>query len=215
MSPSSVWPLFGLRVRTADGLELRLPTDEQLATLIEVARAGIHPPEEMPFAFAWTDQPSPAFEREFLRYHWAARANWRAEAWSLNLAVFLDGAPIGFQDLVARDFAVLRSVGTGSWLAASHQGRGIGKAMRGAALSLAFDGLGAEEATTEAFFDNRASAGVSRALGYAENGIGRLGPRGLARQTQRFRMTRTDWAARPRPPVEIIGLAACRDLFGG
>ncbi len=214
MGIESAWPQFGLRLRTGNGLELRLPSDGELAELIEVARGGIHPPVEMPFSIPWTDLESPEFERGFLRYHWTARAEWRPDAWRLELAVLADGAPVGFQGLFATDFARLRSVATGSWLAASHQRRGIGTAMRGAVLALAFDGLGAEEATTEAFLDNVASAGVSRKLGYEDNGVGRFAQRGIARETQRFRMTRAAWASRERPAVEIVGLDACRDLFG-
>jgi hypothetical protein len=55
---------------------------------------------------------------------------------------------------------------------------------------------------------------VSRALGYRENGVGTLSPQGEPRPTQRFRMSVDDWRARPRPPVEIEGLEACRGLFG-
>lgn len=67
---------------------------------------------------------------------------------------------------------------------------------------------------TEAFVDNRASAGVSRALGYRDNGIGRASPRGQPIDTLRFRMTADDWRSRARPRVEIEGLAASLDLFG-
>ena len=86
--------------------------------------------------------------------------------------------------------------------------------MRGAVLALAFDGLGAETAETEAFLDNPASAGVSRALGYVSNGIGRLAPDGVPRETERFRMTTEALRARPRPPVSIEGLEAGLELFG-
>ena len=86
--------------------------------------------------------------------------------------------------------------------------------MRGAVLALAFDGLDAESATTEAFLDNPASAGVSRALGYRPNGVGSIAPEGVARETERFRMTRGDWLGRSRPAVGIEALDACRELFG-
>ena len=138
-----------------------------------------------------------------------------ATAWSLELAVFLDGRPIGSQALAARAFETFHAVNTGSWLGAAHQRRGFGKEMRGAVLDLAFNGLGAELASTEAFLDNPASAGVSRSLGYVTNGIGSLAPEGIARATERFRLTRADWFARPRPTVLIEGLAACREMFGG
>jgi RimJ/RimL family protein N-acetyltransferase len=87
--------------------------------------------------------------------------------------------------------------------------------MRSAVLSLAFDGLDARFAESAAFLDNLRSNGVSRALGYAQNGRGSLAPQGVAREMQRFRMTVDDWRSRPRPPVEIDGLEACRQLFGG
>ena len=55
---------------------------------------------------------------------------------------------------------------------------------------------------------------MSRALGYEENGFGSLAPEGVARVTQRFRMTAETWRSRPRPSVTIEGLEACRELFG-
>jgi len=86
--------------------------------------------------------------------------------------------------------------------------------MRSAVLSFAFDGLGARSADSSAFLDNAASNAVSRGLGYAENGRGALAPQGVSRETQRFRMSAEGWRLRPRPPVEIEGLDACRDMFG-
>ena len=208
-----LWPLYDLRLRT-DRLELRLPNEAEIGDLCGIARAGIHPPGEMPFGVAWSTKPSPRFEREYIQWHWKQRADWTPEAWGLELAVFLDGRPIGVQSLLARQFATFRSVHTGSWLGREFQRRGLGKEMRGAVLALAFDGLGAEAATTEAFLDNPASAGVSRALGYEPNGAGSIAPEGVARVTERFRMTRAGWLGRSRPPVQIEGLEACRDMFG-
>jgi RimJ/RimL family protein N-acetyltransferase len=86
--------------------------------------------------------------------------------------------------------------------------------MRSAVLSFAFDRLGARFATSSAFLDNAASNAVSRGLGYEENGRGSLAPQGVARETQLFRMSTEAWHSRPRPPVEIEGLDACREMFG-
>ena len=72
----------------------------------------------------------------------------------------------------------------------------------------------AQVATTEAFLDNVASNGVSRSLGYQENGFGSLAPEGVARETRRFRLTAKEWHAQPRPAIKVDGLAACRELFG-
>lgn len=208
-----VWPLFGLRIRS-ERLLLRLPRDEDLVSLLGVAQAGIHPPEEMPFGVAWTDATGPAFVMSFLQHHWRWRGIWRQEEWWLNLMVEWEGRPIGAQTISADAFAIHRTVDSGSWLGRAYQGRGLGKEMRSAILSFAFDGLGALAATSSAFLDNAASNGVSRSLGYAEDGRGALAPRGVSRETQRFRMTVDQWRSRPRPPVDIEGLDACRELFG-
>jgi len=210
---AALWPPFGLRIRS-ERLVLRLPTDADLVGLIAVARAGIHPPDEMPFGIAWSTTSSPAFERGFLAHHWGLRANWSPEAWHLNLMIELDGRPVGAQSVYATQFAMMRTVATGSWLGRAFQGRGYGREMRAAVLGFAFDGLDARVALTEAFLDNLASNGVSRSLGYEENGRGALAPEGLARETQRFRMTAEAWRSRPRPDIEIEGLEACREMFG-
>jgi len=114
----------------------------------------------------------------------------------------------------ADQFATLRTVGTGSWLGREFQGRGMGKEMRSALLAFAFDNLGAEWATSSAFLDNVTSIGVSRSLGYSENGIERLAPRGEARELVRFLMTAEQWHSRERPPISVSGLDGCRDMFG-
>lgn len=109
---------------------------------------------------------------------------------------------------------MLKTVTTGSWLGRAFQGRGIGKEMRAAVLALAFDHLDAEFATSASFADNPASAEVSRALGYEENGRDHLAPRGVAKELVRFRMTRDQWRSRPRPVVEVVGLDQSLELFG-
>jgi RimJ/RimL family protein N-acetyltransferase len=212
-SLEAMWPLFGLRIRT-ERLVLRLPTDDDLPALIELSKAGIHEPNEMPFGIAWTTDPSPTLERRSLQHHWGGRSAWTPEDWNLHLSTELDGVPIGAQTISATRFAVFRTVSTGSWLGQAYQGRGFGTEMRGAVLALAFDALGAEVAESEAFLDNLASAGVSRSLGYEDNGRGALAPQGVSRETQRYRMTAAGWRARPRPPVTIEGVDACRELFG-
>jgi RimJ/RimL family protein N-acetyltransferase len=62
--------------------------------------------------------------------------------------------------------------------------------MRAAVLHLAFAGLGAEYATSEAFTDNAASLGVSRKLGYVLDGFYRQVIRGKPATQQRLRLDR-------------------------
>jgi RimJ/RimL family protein N-acetyltransferase len=209
----ALWPLYDLRLRTP-ALELRVPTEEELVALCRVARAGVHDPAYMPFTVPWTDQPSPQFEREFIKFHWGARAQWSPERWRLGLAVFHDGEPMGFQDLGADDFPVLREVHTGSWLGLAFQGHGYGKQMRAAVLHLAFAELGAVVATSSVFADNAASLAVSRALGYEPNGVGRKAPRGEPRDHLQLRLTRERWQARRYCDVEVTGIDTSRDMFG-
>jgi len=213
-----LWPLFDLRLRASSPeigqIELRLPTQDEHLELSAVAKAGIHPPDEMPFGIAWTDKPSPRFEREAFQHHLLQIATWRPEDWRLLLGVWVEGRIAGVQEIGADDFAHERLVRTGSWLGRSFQGRGMGKLMRQAVLALAFDHLGAEVAESAGFLDNPQSLGVSRAVGYLDNGIGRLAPRGEPRDLQRFRMTLVEWRGRRRPTVEVEGLEGCLELFG-
>jgi RimJ/RimL family protein N-acetyltransferase len=202
---SDLWPLYDLRVRTGE-LELRYPTEAELPALADIVEAGLHPDGEMPFGLAWTEAPTA--ERNVKSYQWwmGSRARWSVESWTLTLAVYERGRPLGFQDLRADRFATMRTVHTGSWLGLPFQARGIGKLMRQAVLALAFDHLGAQAAETEAFLDNPASNKVSLGVGYEPNGFGALAPRGIPRPTQQFRMTLEGWRARDRPTVVVEGL---------
>lgn len=147
------WPLFDLRIRTPH-LELRLPTDDDLLALIEVARNGIVEPERTVFFVPWHLLPSPAMERQFLQHWWQNRGSWNPAAWSLGLAIYESGRPIGMQEMLARDFAIRKYVASGSWIGREYQGRGLGTEARAAILALAFDGLGAD-------FANRATSSAT------------------------------------------------------
>lgn len=207
------WPLLGLRV-TTPRLELRLPTDEELADLADVAAEGVHPPGRMPFVVPWTDLPPAERARSVVQFHWRQLASWTPESWSLNLAVFEDGRIVGSQNVGARDFAALREVSSGSWLGLRYHGRGVGTEMRAAVLGLAFTGLGAEQATSASFSDNPSSLGVSTRLGYERDGIERLVVQGRVTTTHRLRLTRAQWETHRKTEVSISGLEPCLAQFG-
>lgn len=207
------WPLFDLVVRTPR-LELRLPTDDELVELGRLAAAGIHAPEEMPFAHPWSRQSSPQLEGGVLQFHWRARGQWAPERWELPLGVWCEGVLVGTQALLADDFAVTRQASSGSWLGRAHQGRGIGREMRAAVVHLAFAGLGARLVRTEAFLDNAASLAVSRALGYVEDGYDDRVREGSAARLQRFRLERQRWEDTRRVDVVLEGLEPCLPMFG-
>lgn len=210
---STIWPLFGLRVRTPR-LELRYPDDDDLAELADAAAAGVHDPATMPFLFAWTDVAPPQQQRNSVQHHWRNRADWRPDSWHCLLAVVVDGEAVGVQELFADSFATTGVVGSGSWLTRRVQGRGLGVEMRHAVLHLAFAGLGAHVAVSAAYEDNAASRAVSARLGYRPNGRHRRVRRGGAAWVHELLLDRDTWAAARRDDITVEGLAPCLELFG-
>lgn len=225
---TSYWPIAGLRVRitvgaaagSASTLELRLPDEEDLSALAALAEAGVHDPALQPFSVAWTDAEPAARAQSVLQYHWRCLGNWSPDEWTLNLVVVRDGAVAGTQGIGAKDYRIVREVSTGSWLGRRYQGKGTGTAMRAAVLALAFDGLGADYALSDAFTDNPASLAVSRKLGYSDDGVDRMAIRGRAAESRRFRLARAAWQAAGGASglglgeVTIAGLEPCLPLFG-
>jgi RimJ/RimL family protein N-acetyltransferase len=207
------WPLFGLEVRTPR-LTLRYLDDELAMELVEVAANGVHNPATMPFSVPWTDLPSPQMEQEALRFYWQSRAATRPESWRLLHAVIVDGSVAGAADLFADGFPRLRQFTTGSWLGRAHQGRGLGKELRMAALTLGFDGLGAEFALTGAWHDNASSLGVTRSLGYELEGHRRMLRRDVPDEMHGFRMHRDHWATLRRDDITLHGVDAAREFLG-
>jgi RimJ/RimL family protein N-acetyltransferase len=172
----------------------------------------------MPFAMPWSDAAPDVIRQRLLQWHWNARASWAPDSWNLLLVAFVDGAPVGAQDIAANDFGDTRSIGSGSWLRGSLHGQGIGTEMREALLQLAFEGLEAVEATSGAYHDNAASIRVSEKCGYVQVGErdvirrrGELAPGGASSETVpelRFRIDRVSWLARRRADIEVAGIDA-------
>ncbi|MFE3447291.1 GNAT family N-acetyltransferase [Nonomuraea sp. NPDC059194] len=204
-------PIFELSVRTPR-LELRLPTIAELDELGDRAAEGIHEAGFMPFSFPWSDVPPAERALSTIQYQFRQWAEWKPESWACEFAVFFDGEPIGLQGMTAKHFAVTGEVLTGSWIGRRFQGQGIGTEMRRAALHFAFEGLGARHAATAAFEDNAASLGVTRKLGYRDDGVEIHNRQGKAVTMRRFRLSRDDWS--PAADISIHGLEPCLPLFG-
>jgi len=209
-----LWPLFDL-VITTPRLEVRLPTDAELALLAPHSDDAIFGNSaSMPFVLNWPSLPSPDREIALYQHHTRLRAEWKPESWTLGLCAFLDGQPIGNQGLQAEKFAKVRAVSTGSYICAPWQRQGYGTEMRAAAMELAFAGLGALEAHSDARIDNVGSNEVSRRLGYVENGYRRFLFGDEAGEEVSLRLTRDAWEQHRTPGVEIHGLDTCRVFFG-
>jgi RimJ/RimL family protein N-acetyltransferase len=213
MTPTEVWPLFGLVIRTPR-LELRLPIDAELAQLAQAAADGVHEPTQRPFLTPWAERPPLERARHVMRGAWSSRGDWKPDDWSLGLAAFLDGDPIGVVWVSASEFAARREVSTASWLGLRHHRRGFGTEARLGALTLVFDHLGGAYATSEAFPDNAASVGVSSKLGYEPDGISRDVRDGEVLVSHRLRLGRERWELNDRSEIEVSGLEPCLPLFG-
>lgn len=211
-SGSPFWPLESLRLRVAD-LVLRPVRDADLDALADALTDDIemNPATPRPFGLAERESRAVALRQE----HWQTRASWSPDSWDLGFVVESAGSVLGLQSLEAEHYRTLRAVETASWLGAAHRGRGIGRAARTAVLALAFEGLGARIALTEAWHDNGASIGVSRRLGYRPNGSVPHERDGSADEMVRLRMDHDEWAAVERPDVRISGLEGCLAWFLG
>ncbi|MGW0231545.1 GNAT family N-acetyltransferase [Actinopolymorpha singaporensis] len=210
----SSYPPLNAQVHTPR-LSLLGATDELLERLVPTVRRGVATAPPWPF-----DDPmslykdSPEREWSWLRAVWAGRGRVTDSFWRLYFVVVVDGEPVGMQDLVGTDFASFGTVHTFSWLDPDLRGRGLGKEMRQAVLQLAFDGIGARYAGSDAFFDNHASNRVSQALGYERNGNDWDTRRGEPAEIHRWRLTREQWSKNRRDDIELVGVAECLPVLG-
>jgi RimJ/RimL family protein N-acetyltransferase len=206
------WPLFALRIRTPR-LELRLPSTEQLDDLVDLVLDGVHDPEYMPFGVPWTDAPREQLAYNSLSHNWQSWTGFTVQRWRLNFVVLRNGVVVGTQAIGAQNFPVLREFNTGSWVGRRFQGQGIGSEMRAGVLHFGFAGLGAQWATSTAYEDNARSLGVSRKLGYREDGISRDVRRGEPATQLRMRLSRADWETHRSVDVEFENLESCLPYF--
>ena len=209
---AAYWPPFGLTL-TTPRLVLRPIRDEEIPAAAEAALSGIHEPGHSPFSRPWAEAPAGELGPNMAQWYWRCRGNMSPQEWTLLLGIWHDGAFIGCQDVGAKDFAILKTVSTGSWLRQSVHGRGFGKEMRAAVALYAFDWLGAEAAESEAADWNRQSLGVSRSLGYELNGVTRAAWGGKRQDVQNVRLTpatfnRPDWR------LQVAGHHATAEFLG-
>ena len=216
-----LWPLFGLRLVT-ERLELRTMREDDLVDVAALVPEDAEPDPRLPrFGFA-----DPAVVRAAMSFqsYWSSMGDWRVEDWRVGFLARLRvggvlgpaGCVVGVSELEAQGFLVRRTVHTGSWLIEAARGQGYGKEMRAAILTLAFGGLGATVAETEALDDNHASLGVSRALGYEANGEEIHDHNGTPARMVRLRLVRESWDAGIRAgwATRIEGLEPAKVLFG-
>jgi RimJ/RimL family protein N-acetyltransferase len=208
------YPLLDIRVTTL-ALELRGATDElldQLAGLVRSGKTHAHPaPYDDPMSFYETDPDLRV--AKWLRAIWRGRGKVEPEYWRLYFVVMVDGRPVGEQTLTGVKFSTLGTASTFSWLSVDQRGQGLGREMREAVLHLAFDGLAAKEASSDAFVDNLGSNAISQNLGYDPNGSDWATRQGEPALLNRWRLTRDSWERRRRDDIQLHNLEACRALL--
>ena len=203
----TAWPLWDLRL-TIDDLVLRPTTEADLPAIAALLPADVELDPALP-GFPGGDLAADRGARIYQGY-WRGLASGRPGSWNQLFIVERAGFILGEQTLEAKDFATLRTVETASWLVTEARGVGIGKLMRLAVLALAFEGLGALVAETEAWHHNAASLGVSRSVGYLPNGVYRHSTATGADDMVRMRMPVERWRElHTGAPVEISGLQPC------
>jgi RimJ/RimL family protein N-acetyltransferase len=209
----SDWPLTGLRLRCRE-VSLRPVTEADLATLAAMLPADFEQDPRLELFPGLSDAENQ--RRLFRQGYWKSLGTWSPSSWVLHFAVAYQGELVGVQTLEGEDFPVLRTVDSASWLVPGVRGRGLGVAMRTAVLGLAFDHLGAVAAVSSAVAGNKASLGVSRRIGYAENGVGLIAaPGGAVAELRHFRLTAQGWrAAGHGRAVAVEGFAPCLPWFG-
>lgn len=207
------WPLAELSLRCRE-VSLRPVREADLPAL-----AAVLPPdfEQDPRLELFPGLSNEENQRRlFHQGYWKSLGTWSPSSWVLHFAVAFEGALVGVQTLEGEDFPVLRTVDSASWLVPRVRGRGLGVAMRTAVLGLAFDHLGAVAAVSSAVAGNKASLGVSRRIGYADNGLGLIAVGGGAvAELQHLRLTVQAWrAAGHGRTVTVEGFPPCRPWFG-
>jgi RimJ/RimL family protein N-acetyltransferase len=205
-------PLLSLRI-TAGPVELRGITDDLMGPLADLAIAGIHEPDFMPFSEPWSIAPAAEMPLKVAQYHWRNRAEFSPKKWSALFAVSWEGELVGTQGFETKDYLVTRTGETGSWLGRRFQGRGIGTAMRQVICAFAVDHLDAEYVTSSAFADNPASLAVSKKVGYEDQGwhpVDRLGKQARLRDL----ILEPANLIRYEHPLTVSGLAEFRRSIG-
>lgn len=225
-----VWPLHGIRLRTAD-LDLRVMTEADLPTLLDLL------PDDLqlnPHATTYAGLDDRANRRAVVAQgYWRALGMWSPDDWALPFVVRAThaggggggspararpdgGSPegvLGVQWLEGPDWRAERTVDSSSWLVPGARRKGLGRQMRAAVLALAFGPLRAEAAISSAVVDNAGSLGVSRALGYRDTHRSVLEHSGET--LQHVRLERASWeAAGHAHGVVVEGIDPALPLFG-
>lgn len=206
------WP-FDELILPAGDVTLRPVRDTDLAHFIAIF------PDDFDLDPAFP--PLPAMppgqdrERRLAQSIWRHRGCWSIDDWALDFGVWRGGEPIGIQTLEGTDFPTERTVDTSSWIAKPLRGKGFGVHAREVVLAFAFDQLKAAHAITSAVTTNQASLGVSRHLGYRDDGVRPHDTGDGIVDLQHLTLSVDDWSAGTnRLAIDVSGFDECAAFFG-
>jgi len=217
---AEVWPPAGITIETPD-LSMRPMSEPDAAWLALAVPADVEQDPRLP-RYPGVSEPVARMTTS-LQAYWRNRGAWTPDDWCLTFGAWLrsgqPGSPaarlIGTQTVEGADFARLRVVDSASLLLPEHRGKGLGKQMRRGVLTLAFGHLGAATAVSGAWHDNPASLGVSRSLGYEDNGVDMHARGESADVMQRVRLTRETWERSGLDTgIEVSGVEPALPFFG-
>ena len=212
-SLAEYWPVFGLRLATPR-LTLTPLQDDDLVETFDVILAGIHHPDRMPFALAWTDAPRDELVANSLRFYWSTRASCTPQAWTVPFLVRAGGRVVGCAG--PRRYRLRRDQDRTNRVVARRGPSGPGLRHRDAFRRCAIrvrppqGGAGRKRRVRR----QPESLRVSAKLGYVDNGTvvveRRPGERAVE---QRLTLDPANFV-RPGWDVQVRGLPTCRAFFG-
>lgn len=179
-----------------EGARLQVPTDSQVELLgRRAAQPGAILAVGDEHFVKWLEGLTPEeVERDRIARVRSNRDLTTRPGWTLDLAVLVDGEPVGLQSVSGFDrWPTRRIVGTTSWLLRSNQARGLGTRCGASALELAFAHLGAGSAKSWVLDDNRASIAVSTKLGYRHTSTDQLEEHGRVLTEYVYQLDAGDW----------------------
>jgi RimJ/RimL family protein N-acetyltransferase len=213
MDLETIWPPYALRLRCGD-MELSPVRESDYAELAEIARGGVRRNGVQAFVVDWDSGDDEQIARSLARYHWATRANFTVEEWTVEFTVRVGGRAVGVQGVSARHFPQTRTVTTGSWLAREEQGKGYGTRMRTAVLTAFAEHFAASTFETAYVEGNEASRRVSEKVGYSPNGSHAvIAQDGEARIEHSLVLAAQD-LQRSAEPVRVEGAGTFRSFLG-
>jgi RimJ/RimL family protein N-acetyltransferase len=199
-----------------DDVELRTMRWTDFPAYAEIVVGGLFAPQEHPTLGPWySPEDLAGSARRAIASQLIGWSDIETERWALDLGVFRDGQLLGSQLIRSSSFLDNHQASTESLLAPRFRGRGLGTKSRAGALHLAFDVLGAETVTAAALADNLASHGVSRALGYYDEGQVVREYGGQRYTLQQWRIDRATWEQqRHRWALSATGTTGLRRILG-